>query len=65
MKFLEKKIGKIMNEKIGPWLSMWNRKIYKKHDYSWGKQGGNSKNFMAKFVRFFVTLRCFYRVIYS
>jgi len=27
------------------------------------KQGGNSQNFLGKFVRFFVTLRCFYRVV--
>jgi len=26
-------------------------------------QGGNSQNFLSKFVRFFVTLRCFYRVV--
>ncbi len=27
------------------------------------KQGGNSQNFLGKFVRFFVNLRCFYRVV--
>ncbi len=26
-------------------------------------QGGNSQNFLSKFVRFFVTLRCFYGVV--
>jgi len=26
-------------------------------------QGGNSQNFLRKFVRFFLTLRCFYRVV--
>jgi len=26
-------------------------------------QGGNSQNFLPKFVRFFVTLRCFYGVV--
>jgi hypothetical protein len=26
-------------------------------------QGGNLQNFLGKFVRFFVTLRCFYRVV--
>jgi len=25
--------------------------------------GGNSQNFLDKYVRFFVTLRCFYRVV--
>jgi len=25
--------------------------------------GGNSQNFLSKFVRFFVTLRCFYKVV--
>ncbi len=27
-------------------------------------QGGNSQNFLGKFVRFFVTLRCFYGVVH-
>jgi len=26
-------------------------------------QDGNSQNFLGKFVRFFVTLRCFYGVV--
>jgi len=26
-------------------------------------QGGNSQNFLEKFVRFFVTFRCFYGVV--
>ncbi len=26
-------------------------------------QGGNSQNFLHKFIIFFVTLRCFYRVV--
>ncbi len=25
--------------------------------------GGNSQNFLCKFVRFFLTLKCFYRVV--
>jgi hypothetical protein len=25
--------------------------------------GGNSQNFLGKFVRFFVTFKCFYRVV--
>jgi len=26
-------------------------------------QGGNSQNFLGKFVKFFLTLRCFYGVV--
>jgi hypothetical protein len=42
-------------------MSSAEKKIIQTLD--WFHQGGNSQNFLRKFVRFFVTLRCFLRIL--
>jgi len=45
-------------------ISRWNLGSWTDSDceLAFGNLGGNSQNFLSKFVRFLVTLRCFYRV---
>jgi len=39
------------------------RNLFSKYWQVSKQQGGNSQNFLRKFVIFFVTLSCFYKVI--
>jgi len=50
--------GQLQKQRIDPKIKLpqWNK-------VRCPTQGGNAQNFLGKFARFFVTLKCFYEVV--